>query len=84
MEAVQLAKLGRLQEAKALWREAGEDLAQAHEIQTELIQNEAAGHNREITLLMVHAQDHLMNAMTVRDLAQEFIDLYEQMKRLKN
>ena len=27
---------------------------------------------------MVHAQDHLMNAITVKDMAEEFIDLYEK------
>jgi PTS system cellobiose-specific IIA component len=79
MEAIHLAKLGQIQEAKTLWEQAGNDLARAHEIQTELIQNEAAGEKREVTLLMVHAQDHLMNAMTIRDLAQELIDLYETM-----
>lgn len=31
-----------------------------------------------MSLLMVHAQDHLMNAMTVKDLAAEMIDLYEK------
>jgi len=30
-------------------------------------------------LLMVHAQDHLMNAITVRDLAIEFVDMYKKM-----
>ena len=35
----------------------------------------------DITLLMVHAQDHLMNAMTVRDLAQEMIAMYEEFRK---
>lgn len=77
MEAIQVAKKGRIAEARILWEQAGNDLAKAHEIQTKLIQNEAAGENREVTLLMVHAQDHLMNAMTIRDLALEYIDIYE-------
>lgn len=29
--------------------------------------------------MMVHAQDHLMNALTIRDMASEFVDLYERM-----
>ena len=28
---------------------------------------------------MVHAQDHLMNAMTVKDLAAELVDLYQRL-----
>ena len=31
-----------------------------------------------MTLLMVHAQDHLMNAMTVKDLAAELVAIYEK------
>lgn len=30
---------------------------------------------------MVHAQDHLMNAMTVRDLAKEMISMYEEFRK---
>jgi cellobiose PTS system EIIA component len=26
---------------------------------------------------MIHAQDHLMNAITMKDLAAEMVDLYE-------
>jgi len=29
---------------------------------------------------MVHAQDHLMNAITFKDLATELIDVYKQLK----
>ncbi len=28
---------------------------------------------------MVHAQDHLMNAITVKELASEFVELYKKM-----
>lgn len=28
---------------------------------------------------MIHAQDHLMNAMTMKDLATEIVELYEKM-----
>lgn len=78
IEAIRLAKEGRIREAKALHEEACGDLAKAHEVQSKLIHDEAAGNHQEVTLLMVHAQDHLMNAMTVKDLAQEMIDLCEK------
>ena len=29
-------------------------------------------------LLMVHAQDHLMDAMVIRDMAAEFVELYKK------
>lgn len=79
MEAVALAKKGDIAGARDFLQKSADELSKAHKIQTELIQNEAAGKRTEVTLLMVHAQDHLMNAITVRDLAKEIVDIYEKM-----
>lgn len=78
MNAISEAKKGNIVKAKEIIEEANEFLDKAHDVQTELIQNEAGGNKIEMSLLMVHAQDHLMNAMTVRDIAKEFIDMYEK------
>ena len=51
---------------------------EAHHSQTELIQAEIRGEKAPLNLLMVHAQDHLMTALVVIDLAQEFIDVYKK------
>lgn len=37
------------------------------------------GEKVELSLLFVHAQDHLMNAITIKELASEFVDLYRKM-----
>ncbi|MEW9122864.1 MAG: PTS lactose/cellobiose transporter subunit IIA [Thermotaleaceae bacterium] len=79
MEGISLAKQGHLEEAREKIEEAVEALHLAHRTQTQLIQEEAKGQKTEVSLLLIHAQDHLMNAMTVKDLAKEFIDLYERM-----
>ncbi|TDT51900.1 PTS lactose/cellobiose transporter subunit IIA [Fonticella tunisiensis] len=79
MEAISLAKKGDIKGAREALAKAEEELGAAHRIQTELIQNEAAGNRTEVGLLMVHAQDHLMNAITVKDLANEIIDVYEKL-----
>lgn len=76
MEAISSAKKGDLEGAERLMTEAGEFLNNAHEIQADLIQDEAEGNIKEVSVLLAHAQDHLMNAITVKDLAKEFIDLY--------
>lgn len=81
MQAIRLAKKGDLELAKEKINESSKALNKAHEFQTNLIQKESAGDHVEITLLMVHAQDHLMNAMTVRDLAQEMIYMYEEFRK---
>lgn len=64
-----------IEAAKKLVNEANIELGEAHKIQTELIQQESNGEKVEISLLMVHAQDHLMNAITVRDLVSSIIVL---------
>jgi cellobiose PTS system EIIA component len=78
MEAIHAAKEQNMDLAREKLKEAGDSLNKAHHIQTSLIQSEIGGNPTEISLLMIHAQDHLMNAMTVKDLAKEFVDLYER------
>ncbi|WP_336624235.1 PTS lactose/cellobiose transporter subunit IIA [Clostridium boliviensis] len=75
IEALRAAKAGDFKKADELMEEADTILKEAHEIQTEMIQNELNGNKVEVGLLMVHAQDHLMNAMTVMDLSKEMIDI---------
>ncbi|MGL4874135.1 MAG: PTS lactose/cellobiose transporter subunit IIA, partial [Clostridium sp.] len=33
----------------------------------------------EVSLLLVHAQDHLMTTMTLKDIAAEIIDIREEL-----
>ncbi len=77
MQALQEARERNFDAANKLLEEASNELNLAHQIQTDLIQAEVRGEPVEVSLLMVHAQDHLMNAMTVRDLAQEIIGLHQ-------
>jgi cellobiose PTS system EIIA component len=81
MEAIAAAKEGNFVEANKKLKQASEALNEAHHVQTQLIQNEVNGANSEVSLLMVHAQDHLMNALTVRDLATVIVDLYETVSK---
>jgi cellobiose PTS system EIIA component len=83
MEAIAAAKRGDIVEARAKLQEAAEALNEAHHVQTSLIQSEIRGEKVEISLLMVHAQDHLMNSITMKDLATEFVDLYENIQLVK-
>ena len=83
MEAIRKAKTGNMEEAKSSLEKSSEALGKSHDIQTKLIQEEANGNGQDLTLLMAHAQDHFMNALTVRDLAKEFIDLYETLEVIK-
>ena len=76
MEAIYAAKSGNFDEAEEKLEAADEALGNAHKSQTNLLTQEASGDSVELSLLLVHGQDHLMNAITFRDLAQEIIDVY--------
>ncbi|EFI85188.1 N,N'-diacetylchitobiose-specific phosphotransferase enzyme IIA component [Listeria grayi] len=76
MLAIEAAKKGDFEQADAGIAQAEASLLEAHHSQTKLIQGEARGERTEVSLLLVHAQDHLMNAITFKDLAKEIVDLY--------
>ncbi|WP_342506377.1 PTS lactose/cellobiose transporter subunit IIA [Sporosarcina sp. FSL K6-2383] len=77
-EAIQVAKENDIEQANRLLEQANDELSNAHKVQTFLIQSEIRGEKVETSLLLIHAQDHLMNAITFKDLAGEFIALYEK------
>lgn len=83
MEAMQLAKEGQINKARELIEKSKEILGNAHSAQTGLIQQEASGNKNEVSLLLVHAQDHLMTSIVVKDLAEEIIDLHERLDKVE-
>ena len=82
MEAIALAKTGDFDKSRELLIKADEELGYAHSSQTTLIQGEAASDKIEFSLLLVHAQDHLMTTMTFKDLAVELIEVYEKINSI--
>ena len=79
MEAIALAKDRYFDQAQDKFDEGKASLRLAHQAQTDLLTQEAGGERVALSLLLLHAQDHLMNAMTVRDFAQELLDLYQRL-----
>lgn len=78
IQAIRAAKVGDFEKAELKIKEANESLQKAHEFQTEIIQAETRGEKSDnMSLLMVHGQDHLMNAITTKDLAIEMIEMYK-------
>ena len=66
LNAVSAAAEGQFDQAEKLMEECKSSLNQA-----ELNGDDSV----RVTLLIVHAQDHLMNAITVKDLAEHIIHL---------
>ena len=77
-EALHAARQGNIDEAKSLLREADGYARQAHKMQTKLIEQDAGEGRQPMTLIMVYAQDHLMNSLLARELSEEIIHLYQR------
>lgn len=85
MEAMAAAREGDFEKAEQLIKEGEQSMHNAHGFQTDLIQAEMGedAEKTEISLLMVHGQDHLMDAMVVHDMGLEIIELYKKLYELK-
>jgi len=57
---------------------------EAHLIQPQLIGADEGMGKIPVSLILVHAQDHLMNAMLCRELAEELIYCHREISSLKN
>ncbi|CAG8998240.1 MAG: PTS system N,N'-diacetylchitobiose-specific EIIA component [Candidatus Celerinatantimonas neptuna] len=79
-EALKQAKKGDLKGAGEKMIEAQGYVSEAHKVQTQLIEEDEGEGKVSMTLIMVHAQDHLMTAMLAGELIRELIDVYRQLK----
>lgn len=80
-EAIEAAKKNDFVGAQQKLKKADDALVKAHHSQTDMLTKEANGEHETVTLMMVHAQDHIMNAITFRDLAGEMVDLYKRLAK---
>ena len=79
IKAIQVAKDGKLDEARKLVEEGNEAYLQGHEVHMGLLQEDAATIGIHVSLLLVHSEDQLIQAETFRVIALDFIDLYERL-----
>lgn len=80
-EALRKAREGKYEEAKMLLKESEESSLLAHNAQTELLQAEANGDNSNYSIIMVHAQDHLMTSILAKELIEEMVTMYKELKK---
>lgn len=78
MQALQQAKKKQFDQVDKYLQQADEALKAAHHVQTELISQDEGEGKLPVTIIMVHAQDHVMNAVLLMDIVKEFIDIYRQ------
>lgn len=75
-EALRSAKQNNFADADEKMKEAEYYAKQAHLVQTKLIEADEGEGKTKMTLVMVHAQDHLMTSILAKELVTELIDLY--------
>lgn len=84
MEAIKLAKVNRIEAAQGKMEEADAAFIKAHHEQTDLLHKEINNPNEQyMSIILAHAQDHLMMALTVKDLALEMIEMYQRLNKLE-
>ncbi|WP_156300393.1 PTS lactose/cellobiose transporter subunit IIA [Streptobacillus canis] len=83
-EAMTESLNGNFDKVESLLKEADEFLLNAHKVQTDIIRQEADGEHLEVRVLFVHAQDHLMTTIEIRNLAETIIKMNEKINKLEN
>ena len=74
------ARTHNFEEADRLIGESKKASVLAHNAQTELLVAEANGEKLEISVLLIHSQDHLMTSMLAQELIIEMIQMYKNQK----
>lgn len=75
-EALNSAKTGDFADADEKMEQAQHYAREAHRVQTQLIEADEGEGKTKMTLVMVHAQDHLMTSILAKELVGELIELY--------
>lgn len=81
MEAIELAKQKKFDEAYKKIEEGDEAATAGHQAHMNLISKECAGETTTVTLLLLHAEDQLISAEVIKAMAIEVIELYKKIDR---
>ncbi|MBQ7497533.1 MAG: PTS lactose/cellobiose transporter subunit IIA [Selenomonas sp.] len=81
-EALKEARSGNFGKAEECLKKADAKIMEAHAMQTEeFLKKEAAGEIKEqLNVIVSHAQDHVMTALVMKEMAEEMVHIYEQLR----
>ena len=71
-------RAGNFEHVEEKLKEADENINLAHQSQTKILQQEARGEDMEMGFIFIHGQDQLMTTILLRDIVDDFINLYEE------
>ncbi|AKX34314.1 PTS system, lactose-specific IIA component [Spiroplasma litorale] len=78
LEALDEAKNNNFDKVDDLLKEATDLINQAHRAQADMLFDEAKGNYSDVTITMVHGQDHLMTTILLKDIADHLIALWKK------
>ncbi|MBR0577015.1 PTS lactose/cellobiose transporter subunit IIA [Proteiniclasticum sp. BAD-10] len=78
-EAVRAAKSGDFEAAEKLLKEGEEALLAGHIVHGKILAREGTPERAVVDLLLVHAEDQLMNAETFRFMAREMVEIHQKL-----
>ncbi|MCF0106071.1 MAG: PTS lactose/cellobiose transporter subunit IIA [Holdemanella sp.] len=82
IQAIEKAKEGNFEEAAKLIEQGGEAFEGAHKAHAGMLAESASDvDNTTVSLFLVHAEDQMMCAETFRVVAEQFIDVYKELKK---
>ena len=76
-QSLNAAKKGDTKASLEFMNQYEEVISKAHKAQMILIMNEAKGIEMPYSIIMVHAQDHLMQAIFIQRVIKELIEVYQ-------
>lgn len=76
--ALKQYKLGNEMEAKEKIQEGASEFSKAHAVHARILAEEMQLLEPQVSLLLVHAEDQLMSAETVKLLVEEIIEIYKE------
>ncbi|MBD1222362.1 PTS lactose/cellobiose transporter subunit IIA [Virgibacillus halodenitrificans] len=77
-EALADARNGEFEGTDEKIKLASDELLAAHKIQTKFLQQDSNGELKNLQVLLMHAQDHLMTVISEKDLIKEMIEMYKR------
>lgn len=83
MQALLAAKQREWAKVDDLPAESAAASRRAHDVQTTLIGLDEGEGKLPVTLVLVHAQDHIMTSMLARELITELIELHRGLQQVK-
>ncbi|MFV0380053.1 MAG: PTS lactose/cellobiose transporter subunit IIA [Anaerorhabdus sp.] len=81
MEAIELSKDNKFEDAYAKIEEGRKMMAEAHHHHFEFVTEEANGVDLPFSLMLMHAEDQLLTTESIELMATEFVSLYEKLNK---